>query len=326
MDVIFRRGTGEQRVIANRHLPRWRAGGVGALTLVTWVEPKHDERAHDRVQEVLDAFLAELRESPELCLVTAPHEVQAAQRRGQMPVLLGAEGLACLEPDPLATLDRLVKAGLRLGQLTWNERNFMASGWKGYPIGQGTLSDGGLTGAGREVLRAMAGAGLLLDLSHLSERSFWDVIDFYDGPVLVSHANARALMDHPRNLTDRQLKAVAERGGVVGGCAFSGFLKADGASLDDLVEHLLHMADVMGPEHLALGFDFGDYLPEPDLYTLNPGDPDPVTLGLENVLAVPALLARLRERGFSPAEVDGIAHGNFTRLWSGVNGEVLPQQ
>lgn len=308
-------------MIAERHWPQLRAGGITAINMVLWVEPGHEARAPERAHEILEAFTAELAESPELCLVTNPGEVHKARERGQLAILLGAEGLAFLEPDPLGSLDRYVRAGVRLAQLTWNERNFLASGYSGYPIGQGILSDGGLTETGREVLTAMAKARLLLDLSHLNEHSFWAALSEYPGTLLVSHANARALQDHPRNLTDDQLRAVAQRGGVVGACAFAGFLRDPDATLEDLVDHLEHMATVMGTAHVGLGFDFGDYLPDPALYSLGP-EPAPMTAGLQSARQVPDLLTRLRDRGFTPDEVAAIAHGNFLRLWSGAVEEV----
>src|SRR5262249_47885311 len=138
--------------------------------------------------------------------------------------------------------------GVRMVSLTWNRRNPFADG-------VGELSDGGLSNLGRELVARLAGLGAMLDLAHASPRTFDGVLETApDAAVLVSHANCRALVASPRNLTDEQLHAVADRGGVVGVLAHPFVLAAP--TVASLADHVDHLVRVAGIEHAGLGGDF----------------------------------------------------------------------
>ena len=195
--------------------------------------------------------------------------------------------------DTVGTLDDLkpflAKAPVFFG-LTWNHDNRLAGGCKG--------GGGGLTPLGRDAVRVLEDEGVLIDLSHASERTFWDVLDMARTPPVVTHACCHALCPHPRNLTDSQLKALAQAGGVLGVTFYPPFLTGrDGASLSDVVLHIGHAAAVMGAEHVGLGSDFDGCESLPD--------------GLAGAQDVPALIAALPfERDIKAL----IAGGNFLRI------------
>ncbi|MCL2002724.1 MAG: membrane dipeptidase [Oscillospiraceae bacterium] len=175
--------------------------------------------------------------------------------------------------------------------LTWNHDNRLAGGCKG---------GGGLTPLGREVVAALEDAGTRLDLSHASERTFWDVLDAVQRPPVVSHACCHALCPHPRNLTDGQMRALAERGGVLGVTFYPPFLTGrDGADLSDVARHIKHAVSVMGVKHVGLGSDFDgcDLLPD----------------GLSGVQDVPSLIEALP---FDETDKALIAGLNFMRVIS----------
>ena len=133
--------------------------------------------------------------------------------------------------------------------LTWNGEN---------AIGSGSQTDHGLTAFGREAVRELIRWGIVLDVSHLNDRGFWDLMEETDGPVAASHSNARAMCPHRRNLTDRQAREIARRGGLVGLNYYSPFLRSDGraAEFEDVYRHAAHFLE-LGLEHcLALGSDF----------------------------------------------------------------------
>jgi membrane dipeptidase len=156
--------------------------------------------------------------------------------------------------------------------LTWNRDNHLAGGCRG----GGT----GLTPLGYEVVEALEASGAVIDLSHSSEQTFWDVLRVSKNPPVVTHACVHALCPHPRNLTDRQLKALANRGGVLGVTFYAPFLTGrNDASLSDVSRHIEHALNVMGSDCVGLGSDFDgcDLLPE----------------GLRGVEDVPALLEHL---------------------------------
>ena len=225
-------------------------------------------------------------------------EAEAARSAGQIYALLAAEGMAAAGEDPDG-VDWYYEQGVRLGMLTWNETNALAAGAGGDP-------SAGLTAAGRRAVRRMGELGMVIDVSHLNERGFWDVTDLADGPVIASHSNCRALCDVPRNLSDDQLRRLRDTGGVAGLNAFHGFVHADRARQTawTLALHAAHMAEVMGAEHVACGFDF--------CFFMGPGNEG--AAGLEDAAGVPAFLRCLERLGMSERERAGIARDNLLRV------------
>ena len=190
---------------------------------------------------------------------------QAVDRKLLQPVLWsedlcadasGVRGLLSLEgADPLhgdvELLRLFFRLGVRVMGLTWNGSNALADG---VDVAEGGR---GLTELGRCIVKEMNRLGMLVDVSHLSERSFWDVISVCEGPVIASHSNARAICSHRRNLSDAQLRAVAASGGVVGLNFYPPFLASAGeAGLADILRHAEHMLSVMGRGHVGMGSDF----------------------------------------------------------------------
>lgn len=333
LDVLWRRTRGQRRVLAERHLPRLRAGGITALGLTVWIELDQTHRPAARTREFLAALRAELDESPaELALVRTPVEAAAAQAAGKLAILLTAEGMAALDEDP-ALWPELVATGLTSALLTWNEANAFASGHPGYDYaearalvaagrgewlaglrGPGEGEARGLTARGRILLGQMAAAGVMLDLSHLNDRSFWAALEAYPGPgVLASHSNARAACPMPRNLTDDQIRAIAARDGVIGLNAYAGFVDPNGPSADRYIDHAVHIAELVGTRHLGFGFDFIHYMDAELLADI--GGAPPANPGLDGEADVPGLLARMERRGFSRADLEAMAWGNFVRVW-----------
>lgn len=184
--------------------------------------------------------------------------------------------------------------------LTWNHDNRLAGGCRG--------SGGGLTPLGREAVHILESAGVLIDLSHASERTFWDVLELAQAPPVVSHACCAALCPHPRNLSDGQMTALAQAGGVLGITFYPPFLTGrDDASLADVARHTEYAVSVMGAEHVGIGSDF-------DGCELLPG-------GISGAQDVPALIAALP---FGEDVRSLIAGGNFLRVLPRAGGGVIP--
>ncbi|MFR7893784.1 MAG: dipeptidase [Dysosmobacter sp.] len=190
---------------------------------------------------------------PWLALVRTAAEARKAQAEGKLFAFLSVEGM---EPvgDRLERLEQYAQWGVRMGMLTWNEENLLACGADGDP-------DKGLTALGREAVRRMQRLNILPDVSHTSDRSFWDIMDLAEGPVIASHSNCRALCDVRRDLTDEQPRAIRDTGGVVGVNVSHDFVHKEPRQQTAamLARHAAHMAEVMGPEHVACGFDFCKY-------------------------------------------------------------------
>lgn len=311
-DVADRRGAGETGVLNRLHLPAWRAGGVNVVVTTLFVEPSYKpDRALRRAMTLLGAALHDLDETPEATLCRTRAEIDAAVAAGRVAFVLGMEGGEPLQDSPEAL--RVFSAlGLRVLGLTWNGRNLLAEG-----VGD-PGADAGLTALGRRVVREANRLGVLLDVSHLTARSFWDLLEESSGPVIASHSNARALRDHPRNLDDAQIRALAATGGTIGINLVSAFLGQVPAEVDikRVVAQIDYIADLVGPEHVALGPDFVDYL------ALEPGLVGAIDypVDLPTIAALPRLTAALVQRGYSEGAIRGILGENFLRVLTTVTG------
>jgi len=299
-DVHTRRRNGEADVLSGRHPPALHAGGIDAVVLPIYLTPYLPESALRESLLMIDDLHQEIAERPDdLALALRGTDLAPAYRRGRMAILLSLEGAEPLRVD-LGILRLLHALGLRALGLTWARRTMVADGNLEESTG------GGLTRFGREVVRECGRLGILIDVSHLSSPGFWDVLRLAAGPIVASHSNACALCDHPRNLTDDQLRAIAATGGVAGLNAYGTFVHPTAPSLDRLLDHAEHMASVMGPGHVGFGFDFPEYLPDDDGSRLD---------GLRGPADTPELTARLLDRGVSEGEVRGILGENWLRIW-----------
>ena len=307
-DVTRRRLAGETRVLERRHLDRLRRGGIEGLVLALWYGrgggqtfwegvPGAENAAH-RLELMLSCAQAEFAECPWLAVVRTAEEAEAARASGKIYAFLGIEGMEGL--DSPEALDRLTSLGLRLGMLTWNEQNAFAAGAAQDPAR-------GLTRPGREALRRMEGLGMRIDVSHLNDGGFWEVLKLARGPIVASHSNCRALCPHPRNLTDEQLRRLRDSGGVAGLNAHYKFVHEDPQrqTVWTLALHAAHMAEVMGVEHVACGFDFCEFM----------GPGNDAVRGLEDCGRAAAFLDCLERLGMNPAEREMIARENLLRIF-----------
>lgn len=311
-DVLRRRLCGETQVLARHHLPKLRAGGIRGGCFVLWVDPPFTDDPAARMAQLLSAVAAEMAECNEAALVASAAEIEGVAAAERFPILLGVEGLSAIGEN-VDAIDRLHAFGARHAMLTWNEANALATGAKADP-------SRGLTELGRRALARLEDLHMLVDVSHLNDRSFWDVLAAVHGPIVASHSNARALAEHPRDLTDDQLRAIAETGGLVGLNANKNFVSPDPAqqTVDQFVRHAVHIAELIGVRHLAFGFDFNEYLADDATTSYNDGG-NPNVPGLEDASRTPAFIEALRRAGFSDDELAQISWQNWLR----VIGEVV---
>jgi membrane dipeptidase len=221
---------------------------------------------------------------------------------GGLAAVLHLEGAEPIGPA-LDELEVFVAAGMRSLGLVWSRPNAFATG---VPFeAPGSPDQGpGLTDLGRSLVRACGELRVVVDVSHLNARGFWDVVDLSDAPIVASHCGAHALSPSPRNLTDDQLRAIGESGGIVGINFHVGFLRADCADDPDtpvarIAEHAAHVAEVAGVGAVGLGSDFD-------------GATMPAELG--DVTGLPRVLSALRDVGFSEEDVAAIAWENWLRV------------
>src|SRR2546428_7842486 len=199
-------------------LPRMQEGGLSAAFFSIWVDARYGPgTAFRRALALIEAVRTLVDTQPIAELATDADEVRGAVARGHVAVLLGVEGGHAIE-DSLADLDSLYRRGVRYMTLTWNNGN----DWAGSATDE--RRHGGLTDLGKRVVRHMNQLGMLVDVSHVSDSTFWDVLASTSRPVIASHSSCRAIARHPRNLSAEQLRAIAKNGGVVGHKLFLGIL------------------------------------------------------------------------------------------------------
>lgn len=283
--------------VGHSDLPRFRQGEVDVQVFALFVHPTEAPRGRQRVTALLDAFDRLAASHPAVLRpVNSVAEIRQMHTTGSLAVVLAVENASALEGDP-DFVKVLFDRGVRMMGLTWNNSNGLADGAL-------ESTHGGLTSLGRTVLARMQDLGMVVDVSHLSEKSFWDLLGATQGPIVATHSNAASLVPHPRNLTDAQLRAVAERGGVVGVNFVPAFL--GGASLARVFEHMGHMVSVTGPDSVALGSDFDGFTGRVN--------------GLEDVSRLPDLTAGLLGRGYEPQTIKKILGENALRVFSEVWG------
>jgi membrane dipeptidase len=291
---IARPGADPRGAYRDRHLVGEQAGGISLRILATISPPPDPAAAAFRhLAAVSAAGLKIARSAADL------------DHNGEPRFVLGLEGAEPYGED-LRLVETFHWAGVRVVGLTWMHPNAV-SGSCGEP------DSGGLTAFGRELLGEFSAAGTIVDLAHISDDGFADVIDAYDGPVMCSHTCARTLHDHVRNVTDEQARLVAERGGIVGVCFFPDFLDKDPAkrTLERAVDHTEHFLEVAGEDHVGLGPDWCDYafdIIEPfETSTKRVDLSDGTATGLEGPERLPAFAEALQRRGLP---VEKILYGN----------------
>jgi membrane dipeptidase len=276
-------------------IPKMKKGGLNLQFFAVYIEPRYKPNgALNRTLQGFDAFHQMLERSPEVIKVTTYEDAVKAKEANATAALLAIEGGEALEGS-LSTLRMLYKLGLRSLGLTWNQRNRIAEG-----VGD-CVSGGGLTVFGRELIAEMNKLGIVVDVSHLSEPGYWDVIKYSSKPIIASHSNAKAICDHPRNLTDEQIKALAENGGVMGMNFCKPFVKSgEKVVLADMLDHVDHIVNLVGPDHVGIGSDF-------DGITFAPEE-------LTDVTQIPLLTQGLIDRGYDDETIIKFLGGNYLRL------------
>lgn len=228
-------------------------GNSGIAGRQKQISPTGWERAYRAVIKMIERMDREQNEKVKIACSYS--EIMENKRRGIISAVKTVEEGGVIS-GKLSRLDTLYQAGIRLVTLTWNYANCL-----GYPNSrEKTIMEKGLTRFGFQAVERMNELGILVDVSHLSDGGFWDCIRISKVPICASHSNARALCNHPRNLTDEMLRALGKAGGAAGINFYPAFLREGGAAvLDDIACHAVHMIQVGGEETVAIGTDFDGF-------------------------------------------------------------------
>jgi membrane dipeptidase len=300
----------EPDAFARRWLPQLRRGGVLLQVCPVYAgEPDWVGTALPRVLRQATAFQRAIADNPGDVVAVASSADVGSIGPDQIGLLLSMEGVEALGEDPWL-FDTFWQLGVRMVSLTHNRRNPFADGL-------GESDDRGLTALGRELVGRLVERGCMIDLAHASPRTFADVLELSElTQVLVSHAGCRAVHDSPRNLDDGQLRAIAERGGVIGIMALPFATDPARPTIDRVVDHIEHALEVAGPEHVGLGADFFAQVAA-EVPNFGEADGGWEIEGLGGPAGYPLLIDALERRGL-PAEIVGaVAGSNMLRLFRG---------
>lgn len=303
------------------NLANWQAGGVNAVVFAVWIDPRthRGAMAEQRTLDLINLYTRQLQTYPDrLVHCDTSDDVRRAVASGKIAGMLGIEGGIAIN-NKLENIARFRKMGVRYMTLTWRGNLDWAGSSQDvrnpFRKGQEMLiadnpSKGGLTEFGRQVVAEMNRVGMMVDLSHVSDRTFYDAIEASKRPVILSHSNARALSDHPRNISDDMLRALKRNGGVIGLNFWYEMLEPKGRSskhpeakpvtVETVLDQLDHMVKIAGIDHVCLGTDFEG---------MNDLPPD-----LQNASTVPKVFAGMRRRGYSEADIRKVASENFLRV------------
>ena len=307
---------GKARTTGHTDVPRLRKGGVGAVFFAAYVSGTYDKKnqsAH-RALEMIDTIRHDIvgANPKDFALATTAAQIESIRASGKIAVSIGLEGGHAIEDSP-RLLRQFYNLGVRYMTLTHSNTNR----WAG-SSGDAAGKERGLSPLGREIVTEMNRLGMMVDISHVSDRTFFDVLEASKAPPLASHSSCRALSAIPRNMTDEMIVALARKGGVVQvnfGCEFVSQRSADHspwlktapkgskvppATLEETVAHIDRIVKIAGVDHVGIGTDF-------DGVTCVPR-------GLEDVSKFPALTRALLERGYSAEQIRKIYGGNLLRV------------
>lgn len=301
-------------------IPNLREGGVDVQVLPVYNEPEYfPEGTVRRTLKLIQLLHEEVaKNADQVALCGNGEEIDAALAEGRIALILSFEGSAAIGAD-VELFETFFRLGLRMASFSWFGRTLLADGSAEEQTG------GRLTRAGVAALSEMERLGIVMDVTHLSIAGVDHVLELARRPVIASHSGARMIFDHHRNLYDEQIKGIAATGGVVGLVFFPGFIDPARPSVDRIVDHIVHISEIAGMDHVGIGPDFiGEYVA-----SRYPNEPDLKIEGLDARAQIegcftsrdlPALTDALADRGFIEEDMRKVLGENFLRVFRAVMG------
>ena len=291
---------GQRSSLGHLDVPRMIDGGISCQVFAVSSERSRTPAYPLRTAMVMiERFHRECESIPQLEPVTSYKGIIEAKKRGNVSGMLSIEGADVIEGriEMLRVFHRL---GVRMVGLVHSLRNQLADGVTDRRTG------GGLSELGVYAVEELDRLGMIIDVSHLNDEGFWDVLELTRNPVIASHSNSRTVCGHPRNMTDEMIQALAGNGGVMGMNFAPSFVHPVEATLRGVVDHIDHIVNLVGPDHVGLGSDF-DGIP----YTPK---------GLEDASRMPDITMELVKRGYGKEDIVKILGGNHLRLIKEIAG------
>ncbi|MFW9922419.1 MAG: dipeptidase [Candidatus Thorarchaeota archaeon] len=296
-----RRNFSEESSVGHVDLPRMKKGNVIGAFFAIWPGINQYYVLKGARQ------LLELVEEPknDLVLIKNHLDFNKVEKEDKIGLIFHIEGIGGIDTE-FHLLNLLYKLGLRSFGITWSDENIFGTGCSFDPA---TPADTrGITAEGKELILEANKLGIIVDVSHLSDKSFWQVLETTKKPIIASHSSCRTISPSPRNLTDEMIQALADNGGLMGINFSNSFLREDISRAADtpytkIIDHIDHVVNLVGTEHIAFGSDFD-----------GTGVPNEV----KDVTGYNKLVAELEKREYSQDDINKICHGNFLRIFKEV--------
>ncbi|MFO7814998.1 MAG: dipeptidase [Halanaerobiales bacterium] len=242
--------------------------------------------------QMIDDFHQLLKYTEELELARNYEDIKKIQAKGKVAALLAIEGAKSV--FNISALRNFHRLGVNLITLTWNHKNHIGSGIS-------ELTNNGLTKTGKKYIKEMNRLNILIDVSHLNPAGFWDVSEISTYPLLATHSNVKSIFDHPRNLSDKQIKAIADSNGIIGINFCPPFLtNKNKATIKDVFEHIDYIKKLVGIKYVGFGTDYDGISKTPE--------------GLEHIGKLNNLQGLMKDKGYSKREIEAVSYKNIDRV------------
>lgn len=272
--------------------------GGGIQIMACFIDPvflTYKGAGFDRCNKILNKFEQYQKEKSCSILIKNKNDLQKAINSNETNVILSIENGSAISGN-LDNIEYFYNKGIRIMSITWNDDNELGCGAK-------TKNDNGLTELGIQYIKRLNKLGIAVDVSHLSEKSFWDTIKIGEKPVIATHSNVYELCNNSRNLKDNQIKAIAKSGGIIGICYYSDFLNSrKKADVTDIVEHIKYIKNLVGINYVGLGSDFDGM------------DVTKTAKGVDNISLISNIIKELKLQGFKREEIVKIMWNNWSNI------------
>ncbi len=315
-EIYNRYLAGEKEVIKNRYLDVFKKSGFNIIVSSLYIDGVFlPEMALRVALGQISALMEDVKScNGDVVLIKTKEQLHDVIKENKIGIIISFEGLEPIGND-IKMLKIFYELGVRAAGLVWSRRNYIADGCSFDPVEEG--QKGGLTKFGVNVVKDMEEMNMLIDVSHLNDEGFWDVVKFTNKPFIASHSNVRSLCGRMRNLTDEQIKAIAMRNGVIGINAYRDIagVKEGDNPIEILANHIEYMVNLVGPTHVGYGFDLcNNYYDSEPKFKFEPHNSDCLNSHAEAVLLTEELL----KRGIAEEDAKLIIGGNFIRVFSDI--------
>ena len=300
---VYKKGVdfGKDNRSTQSDLPKFIEGGVDVQVFAIWIPTNKVRQSYSFTKGQIDRLRnIEEENNEQFEIADSFEDMKKILEAKKVCGLMSIEGGTAIGSD-LDNINEFYELGVRYIGLTWNNSNNIGMSARDESR---SGKEGGLTEFGFEVVNRMSEVGMLIDISHLGEGAFWDVIETTKNPIIASHSNCYKIHPHYRNLTDEQIKAIANGGGVVMLNFSTGFL--GGSTVDKIIEHIDHIKELVGVDYIGIGSDFDGGITAP--------------VDLSDATQYPVLTKKLVDNGYTEEEIRKILGLNFIRVFKQVCG------